>query len=267
MRRVRMALKFASNLSFMFQEAPLLIDRYQLAKDAGFKAVESGFPLGFTVQQVAEAKHNANIHQALINVYTGDTTKGELGFAAIPGKEKEFENSIERTIEYAKALDCKKIHVMAGKVEERTSANDTVYEKNLRYAASRFASENIVGLIEPINSITIPTYYMNSFQKAVEIIQKINSPNLKLLIDIFHLQLSTGKISHTIERCFPYIGHFQIAQVPDRSEPDTIGEIDYRYIFSLLEKHGYTDYIGLEYKPRSGTVEGLKWINQFGFSL
>lgn len=56
----------------MFQEAPLLIDRYQLAKNAGFKAVESGFPLGFSVQQVTEAKEAANIDQALINVYTGN---------------------------------------------------------------------------------------------------------------------------------------------------------------------------------------------------
>lgn len=55
----------------MFQEAPLLIDRYQLAKSAGFKAVESGFPLGFTAQEVAEAKQKADIQQVLINVFTG----------------------------------------------------------------------------------------------------------------------------------------------------------------------------------------------------
>lgn len=66
---------------------------------------------------------------------------------------------------------------------------------------------------------------------------------------------------------FSFTGHIQIAQVPDRNEPDTVGEIDYKYLFSLLEKCGYNKYIGLEYKPRAGTVEGLKWLNHFGYAL
>ncbi|KAJ8674984.1 hypothetical protein QAD02_010770 [Eretmocerus hayati] len=262
-----MAYKFACNLSFMFQEVPVFTDRYQKAKDAGFKAVESGFPLGFSVQQVVEAKKKAGIEQALINVYTGDTLKGELGFAAIPGKEKEFESSIDLTIEYAKALDCKKIHVMAGRVENPTAANDAAYEKSLRHAATKFASEGIIGVIEPINNITVPNYYMNNFEKAVEILKKIQSPHLKLQVDFFHLQLSRGAITKTFEECFPYVGHIQIAQVPDRNEPHYVGEIDYRYVFSLLEKHKYNGYIGLEYKPKAGTVDGLVWLQQFGFTL
>lgn len=150
-----MALKFASNLSFMFTEVSSIIDRYQLAKEAGFKTVESGFPFGFSVEQVAAAKKKAGVDQVLLNVFTGmlheltlrknnsfkrkqnmrgikifslisrtkvpyfciinyyfnviigDVTKGELGFAAIPDEEENFKRSIEKTIEYAKALDCK----------------------------------------------------------------------------------------------------------------------------------------------------------------
>ncbi|XP_001607821.1 putative hydroxypyruvate isomerase [Nasonia vitripennis] len=264
-----MAYKFCCNLSFMFQrEATSILDRYQLAKDAGFKAVESGFPLGFSVQQVAEARKTAGIQQVLINVYTGDTSKGELGFAALPGKEEEFRRSIETTIEYAKALDCKMIHVMAGKVVDATSVNDATYEKNLRYAVDRFASEQIVALIEPINSITVPNYYMNDFSKALALVQKINSPNLKLLVDIFHLQQTQGRITNSIESYYPFIGHIQIAQVPNRNEPDSAGEIDYRYVLAVLEKAGYNKYIGLEYKPQAATGEGLsKWLNRFGCTL
>lgn len=66
-----MGLKFVSNLSFMFLESPSLIERYQLAKEAGFKAVESGFPLGFSPEEVANVKNKANIEQILINVFTG----------------------------------------------------------------------------------------------------------------------------------------------------------------------------------------------------
>lgn len=62
-------------------------------------------------------------------------------------------------------------------------------------------------------------------------------------------------------------GHVQVAQVPDRHEPDTPGELDYAYVFSVLEKAGYDGYIGLEYKPKTTTVEGLKWIEKLGFAL
>lgn len=266
-RRCKMSLKFACNLSFMFPECPSFLGRYQLAKKVGFKAVESGFPLGFSVEQVVEAKTKANVQQVLINVFTGDVTKGDLGFAALPGEEANFQNSIELTIEYAKALECKKIHVMSGRVETLTKGNDEAYENNLRYAVKRFEEENIVGLIEPINSHTVPNYYMNSFEKGLAFIQKINSPNLKLMLDIFHLQQICGNLTYSIRHYLPYVGHVQVAQVPDRNEPDTPGEIDYKYIFSVLEKEGYEDFIGLEYKPRTSTFEGIKWIRRFGFSI
>lgn len=66
---------------------------------------------------------------------------------------------------------------------------------------------------------------------------------------------------------FLKIGHIQVAQVPDRHEPDTPGEINYEYVFSLIEKVGYDDYIGLEYKPRTSTGEGLEWIKKMCFAL
>ncbi|KAG5307849.1 HYI isomerase, partial [Pseudoatta argentina] len=261
-----MALKFASNLSFMFTEVPNIIDRYQLAKQAGFKAVESGFPFGFSVQQVATAKKKANVDQVLLNVFTGDVTKGEVGFAAIPGEEENFKKSIEKTIEYANALNCKIIHVMSGKVEAPTAANDMIYEKNLLYAIEKCQKEDIVVVIEPINNYSVPNYYMNNFQKGLDLVKKINNAHFKLLMDIFHLQHCCGNITKFIQDFLPYIGHIQVAQVPDRHEPDTPGEIDYKYILSLLTT-GYTGYVGLEYWPKSLTVEGLNWIKRYGYTL
>ncbi|XP_076753659.1 hydroxypyruvate isomerase-like protein Gip [Xylocopa sonorina] len=262
-----MSLKFATNLSFMFTETPSIIERYKLAKEAGFKAVESGFPFGFSLKEVSEAKQNAGVEQILINVFTGDVSKGELGFAAIPGEEENFKKSINLTIEYAKALNCKKIHVMSGKVNEITPSNDDVYVKNLRYAVEKFQKEGIIGVIEPINNITVPNYYMNSFQKGLDVVKKINSPNLKLQLDIFHLQHICGNITENIKKLLPYTGHVQIAQVPDRHEPDTPGEIDYKYILSILEKEGYKGYIGLEYRPKSSSVGGLNWVQNYGYKL
>lgn len=63
------------------------------------------------------------------------------------------------------------------------------------------------------------------------------------------------------------LAHVQIAQVPDRHEPDTPGEIDYSYVLALLEQYGYAGHIGLEYRPKSSTVEGLNWIEKYGYTL
>ncbi|EZA56442.1 hypothetical protein DMN91_009736 [Ooceraea biroi] len=268
-----MVLKFASNLSFMFTEAPSIIDRYQLAKEAGFKAVESGFPFGFSSLEVAAAKTRAGVDQVLLNVFTGDVTKGELGFAAIPGEEENFKKSIEKTIQYAKALDCKMIHVMSGKVESSKAAvfhinhNDVVYMKNMLYAIDKCQKEDITVVIEPINKYTVPDYYMNNFEKALDLVRKIDNPYFKLQLDIFHLQHCRGNITTSFRELLPYTAHIQIAQVPDRHEPDTPGEIDYKYVFSLLERHNYAGYIGLEYRPKLSTVEGLSWIKKYGYTL
>ncbi|GLH10955.1 Putative hydroxypyruvate isomerase [Gryllus bimaculatus] len=262
-----MPLKFCANLSFMFQETASLLERYGLAKQAGFRAVECAFPYDFSTEDVVAAKKNAGVEQVLINVFVGDVTKGELGFAALPGQEEEFKNSISLAIKYAKALECPRIHIMSGRVEDVTRENADTYEKNIRYATSLLEKENIVGLIEPINPYSVPKYYMNSYEKGLELVKKINSPNLKLMMDLFHLQHLRGNLTHNIEDLLPYVGHIQIAQVPHRHEPDTNGEINYQYVFSVLEKNGYNGWIGLEYKPLEATAVGLKWIRNFGYSL
>ncbi|XP_019868532.1 putative hydroxypyruvate isomerase isoform X2 [Aethina tumida] len=259
--------KFCANLAFLYTERPFL-ERYKLAKESGFKAVETGFPFGFTQEQVVQAKNSAGIDQILINIYTGDVSKGELGFAAIPGKENEFKESIQTTIRYAKELGAKKIHIMSGKVEGTiTQNNDRVYEENLRYAVSLLEPENILGVIEPINKYSVPNYYMNCYDKALSVVKKINSPNLKIMLDVFHLQHIRGNITNSIKELINCIGHVQVAQCPNRNEPNTPGEINYKYVLQTLQSHGYNDWIGLEYKPATNVNDGLKWITELGYKL
>ncbi|CAG9793266.1 unnamed protein product [Diatraea saccharalis] len=260
-------MKFCANLSFMFSEAPSILERYSLAKDAGFKAVETGFPFGHSLEQVKQAKENSGVDQVLINLLTGDVTKGEVGVTAVPGKEDEFRANLNTTIDYAKAVNAKKIHIMAGKLDNVTVNNWVTYEDNLKYAANKLKEDNILGVIEPINQHSVPKYFLSDYRKAIEIIQRINSPNLKLMLDIFHLQQICGDISHNIKSFMPYVGHIQIAQVPNRNEPDTPGEINYEYVLKQLDNHGYNDWIGLEYKPANNSKDGLKWIKKFGYDL
>lgn len=253
-----MNLKFCANLSFMYQEANCLLERYSLAANSGFSSVECAFPYSDTLEKVVKAKTDANVQQILINAPKGEAH--ELGFAAIPSMEDRFCSSIDLAVSYANALNCSKIHVMAGLVAQPTEVNHEAYEKNLTYAAQVFETKGIIGLIEPINKYSAPGYYLNSYEQAIEVLNKINSPNLKLQLDIFHLQQIKGDLTNNIKSLLPYVGHIQLAQVPARNEPNTSGEINYNYIFQLLEELDYSEWIGLEYNPKGDTDKGLSWL-------
>jgi len=242
----------------MYQEANNLLERYSLAAKSGFSSVECAFPYADPLESLVRAKTDANIQQILINTPRGEMH--ELGLAAIPSMEDRFHSSIDLSVTYAHALNCSKIHVMGGIVDQPTEANQEAYDKNLRYATRIFEAENITGLIEPINKYSVPAYYLNSYEQAIDVLNRINSPNLKLQLDIFHLQQIKGDLTNNIKNLLPYVGHIQLAQVPKRNEPNTPGEIDYNYIFHLLEELNYSDWIGLEYNPKDDTDKGLSWL-------
>lgn len=244
----------------MYQEVNSLLDRYDLAAKSGFSAVECAFPYSYPLEKVVQAKTTANVQQVLINVPRGEAT--ELGFAAIPIMEDRFRSSIDLAVSYAQALNCPKIHVMAGTVTQPTQSNREAYVNNLKYAAQVFETKGIIGLIEPINKYAASGYYLNSYEQAIDVLNTIKSPNLKLQLDIFHLQQIKGDLTNNITNLLPHVGHIQLAQVPKRNEPDTLGEIEYNYIFQLLEELNYSEWIGLEYIPKGDTDKGLSWLRK-----
>ncbi|NWV59403.1 HYI isomerase, partial [Malurus elegans] len=200
----------------------------------------------------------------------GDQEAGELGLAAVPGRQAAFRQALEAAVHYARAVGCPRIHVMAGRVPLGTDRAavagemETTFIENLRYAADLLAQEDMIGLLEPINSrITDPRYYLNTPQQAAAILEKVGRPNLKLQLDLFHCQIMDGNLSSNLEKYFPLIGHIQIAQVPGRHEPDSPGELNFPYIFELLESLGYAGYVGCEYAPKGDTLEGLGWLRSY----
>ncbi|XP_065355194.1 putative hydroxypyruvate isomerase [Calliphora vicina] len=261
-----MVLKFAANLNFLFTEASTIAERIHLAHRAGFRAVEIPFPRS-EEEQVAKAKQETGIQIALMNVALG-TEEMSLGSSSLPGAENHFKTHLNETIALAKKLQCSKIHIMAGLVKTSTIEQHLkTYQTNLKYAAGILEKENIVGLIEPINRYSVPSYFMNSYEVACNVLASVNSKNLRLMLDIFHLQLIRGNVTHAFEDLSDLIGHIQIAQVPNRHEPDHVGELNYEYVFELIEKLNYNDWIGCEYKPRSNTTEGLQWLAKYGLKL
>ncbi len=259
----QVSLKFAANLSFLYQEIPFL-DRFEAAAQDGFKGVEYLFPYEFEPAEIKKRLDDNGLTQALFNLSAGVFEKGERGLASLTGREAEFQTSLDQAIEYANALGCSRLHVMAG-LRDTTIAAETqlaVYRNNLRTAAAAFAESGITALIEPINIQDMPGYFLDSTGMAAKLIEEINHPNLRLQFDIYHVQRTDGDIVRQYKKFAPLIQHIQIANPPNRYEPDN-GEINYPYIFDLLEAEGYKGWIGCEYKPSSTTRETLGWAQKF----
>jgi 2-dehydrotetronate isomerase len=263
-RKDRAVPKFAANLSFIFQEVGFL-DRFAAAAQCGFKAVEYLGAYDERPETVAAALDRNGLSQALFNMPPGDWAKGERGLAALPGREAEFRAGVETALTYAKATNCRLLHAMAGRWSEgrdRAAAQRT-YIGNLRHAADRLASEGITVIIEPINTRDIPGYFLNTTTQAVAVIDEVGRPNLQLQLDLYHVQIMEGDLAHRIRALAGRYPHIQIAGNPGRHEPD-IGEINYPYLFDLLDEIGYSGWIGCEYRPRAETKAGLGWAQRWG---
>ena len=254
--------KFAANLTMMFNEVPFL-QRFGAAAQAGFKGVEFLFPYDFTADEIAAELKASRLDNVLFNMPPGDWAAGERGIASLPGREAEFRDGVATAIAYAKALGTPRLHAMAGLLPPHADAarHRAVFIDNLRHAAEQTARHGITVLIEPINTRDMPGYFLTTQADAHAIREEVGAANLKVQMDCYHAQIVEGDIAMKLRRYLPHIGHIQIAGVPDRNEPDT-GELNYSYLFRLLDELGYDGWLGCEYRPKQGTTEGLGWLRK-----
>lgn len=251
--------KFAANLSWLYQELPFL-ERFDAAARFGFKAVEFLFPYQFRPAEIATSLRNAGLTAVLFNLPPGDFDKGERGIAAIPGREKEFRDSVRLALEYAKVLEVGRLHLMAGITQgiEPKEAGKT-FLANIEFALEQTSDFEVLVALEPINHRDIPGYFLSTIEQTATILGELNHPRLKIQLDWYHLQIMGGDLTRRTERFFSDVGHIQVAGVPDRSEPDR-GEVNFSHLFGLADKLGYEGWIGCEYKPAGKTEDGLAWV-------
>ena len=255
--------KFNANLTMLFNEVDFL-DRFKAAKDAGFKGVEYLFPYPYPKEDLAERLQANGLTQVLHNLPAGDWAKGERGIACLPDRVGEFQDGVGKAIEYAQALQCTQLNCLAGiapKEIDPARLHDTLV-RNLQFAAVELKRAGIRLLIEPCNTRDIPGFFLNRSQQALDIIEAVGSDNLFLQYDIYHMQIMEGNLAPTIERNLDRIRHLQLADNPGRNEPGT-GEINYPFLFEFIDRIGYSGWIGCEYKPAKGTVQGLGWIKPY----
>ncbi|QQM29814.1 hydroxypyruvate isomerase [Martelella lutilitoris] len=252
--------KFAANLSFLYADLPFL-DRIAAAAKDGFPAVEYVGPYDFPEEDIAAALKAAHVKQALFNLPAGDWAGGERGIGCLPDRVEEFKAGVDKAISYAKALGCSKINCLAG-IAPNGVAPETLEQtlvENLKYAAPRLDEAGIKLLLEPINLRDIPGFFVSTTDHAERILDAVGSDNLFIQYDIYHTQIMQGDLAETYRRLKAKIAHVQLADNPGRHEPGT-GEINYPYLFNMLDAEGYDGFIGCEYKPSAGTSEGLGWM-------
>jgi len=269
--------RFAANLHYLFNEVPFL-ERFEAAASAGFKGVEFQVPYDYPGDELRRRLDEHGLSMVLFDAPMGDWSMGDRGIAAIPGREREFRESLVRAVDYALALPCDLVHVMAGVVGARTEheAARRVYIENLRYASAFLKRYGVRAVIEPINrKLGIPAnsasyttegmhgYFLNTSAQARDVIEEVASDNLFLHLDIYHMQLLEGHLAETLHQHLHLLRHVQIAGVPGRHEPN-IGEINYPFLFQLLDELRYEGWVGCEYRPARSTLDGLSWARPFG---
>lgn len=252
--------RFAANLSMMFQELPFL-ERFAAARAAGFTAVEFLFPYDFPAAEIAKRLQDNGLQQVLFNAPPGDWAQGERGTACLPGRQQEFRDGVKKALDYAAALSCPRLHLMAGLAPEGV-ARDTltgIYAANLAWAAEQAAPAGVKPIIEPINHRDIPGMFLNTMAQGAAIIEAVGPEKLGLQFDLYHCQVTEGDIVKRVEKHLPIIAHMQVADVPGRNEPGT-GEVNWPFVFQRIDALGYRGWIGCEYRPAGETVAGLGWF-------
>jgi hydroxypyruvate isomerase len=267
--------RFAANLSMLYNEHDFL-DRFAAAAKDGFKAVEYLFPYAFDAQELKQRLSDHGLQQVLFNAPPGDWEAGERGLACLPGREREFQNGFHTALAYADTLNCPRIHVMAGlQPQDADLVNiQQTYIHNIAWAAAEAQKSGRDVLIEPINTRDIPGFFLNYQHQAHDMVQHIGAANVKVQMDLYHCQIMEGDLTTKIRHFLPTgrVGHFQIAGVPMRHEPD-LGELNHPYLFDVIDEVsaacGWDGWIGCEYRPArgpvaNGTRDGLGWLHPLG---
>ena len=253
-------LKFSANLWYLFYEWEMM-DRFGVSAKAGFKAVEFHFPYQWSANSLAQKLSENGLEQVLINAPAGNWEAGERGIAGLSGRHNEFQDTIGLALEYALALDCPNIHIMAG-----LKGDKDIFAANITYAANLCASNNIKVLTEALNPIDFPDYLISNTQEALKVVDIVNHKSFLLLYDIYHGIQNNDDILQTIKDNLNFIGHMQAASAPGRHEPDHKASYNFSMLFKSLEKLDYTGWIGCEYIPRDKTINGLGWAKNFGIN-
>jgi hydroxypyruvate isomerase len=259
--------KFAANLSMLFTEAPF-IERFALAKQSGFEAIEYLFPYEYAISELQRKLNENALKQVLFNLPAGNWSAGERGIAAHPARIGDFRSGVSKAIEYAEALGVTQLNCLAGKRDPQFSGEHqwNVLVENIAFAAEALQKKGIKILIEAINHFDIPGFFINRTDQVLKLMEAIGMPNVFMQYDIYHAQREEGELTATLRDNIGKIAHIQIADNPGRHQPGT-GEINFEFLFRVMDALKYSGYVGLEYIPLPDSRSSFDWIAKLGYTF
>ena len=254
-------MRFCPNLSMLFKEVDL-VERFGRAAEAGFTAVEFWWPSGEDLGRVESAVKDAGLEVALFNFDAGDMPNGDRGLVSDPERKQEFRDNVPVALELARSVGCPRLNALMGLELDEVDTEEQLdlARDNIGWAADQAAEHGIEVMIEAVNTFENGPYLLHTTRAAADFVDSVARENVKLQYDAYHMQRMEGDVAATLRKHIGGITHVQIADSPDRGEPGT-GELNYRYLFGVLEELSYAGWIGLEYKPTTDTTEdSLAWL-------
>lgn len=253
--------RFAANLSMLFTEHASLLDRIDAAAKAGFKAIEFQFPYACEAADIRARMDAHGLVCVLHNLPAGNWDACERGIACHPDRVDEFRAGVETALAYAHALDVPQLNCLAGLAPagvDEARLRATLVD-NVRFAAAALKRVGKRLLLEPINTFDMPGFYVSTAAQAISILDEAGADNAFVQFDVYHAQRMRGELAGSLRQYAHRIAHVQIADNPGRHEPGT-GEINFPFLFDVLDGIGYTGWVGCEYRPADDTVAGLGWM-------
>jgi hydroxypyruvate isomerase len=258
-------LRFGANLSWLFPEVPLL-ERFDLAQAAGFEGVEFVYPFGDDPAPYQDALARTGLELVLLNLPVGDTPEGQFGIASHPAQTELFREKVRHAVELFATLGCQKSNCLLG-----VRLEDVPHEvqwatalENARFAADLLQQAGAKLTLEPLNSYSAPGFFIPNPTRMLDFLAELDHPNAWLQFDTFHTQRMEGNLIWFIQQHVDTIGHVQVGDSPDRSEPGT-GELNIPNILTAVEVAGYDGWVCLEYKPSTDTLSSLAWLREYGY--
>lgn len=247
----------------LYTELPFL-DRFQAAKRDGFGAVEFW---SWTDKDLDAVKAAAQAAGILISGFNGDTA-----FSLIdPAQKVDYLAFLRRSAEAARQVGARSLTIHSNALGEGGAVADRCDELShtvklcamfdTLHDCARLGEETGIRMhLEALNTTTDhPGNFLAATRMAAELTAMVGSPMLKILYDVYHMQLNEGSLCGNIRAYGAQIGHVHVADAPGRHEPGT-GEINFRRVYACLKEAGYQGLIGYELFPKSTTAEAVRAI-------
>ncbi len=236
-------------------------EKIRKVKNLGIEAVEFWFwdhefdgnnliPRKKNIDEISAVCKDLNITITDLVVNSPDGLIG--GFLTKPEDRNKYIERLKETIDVAHKLNCRKLITCTGnEIADKTFDQQFESVTNTLARAAEIANkEGITLVLEALNShVDHPGYFLTSSKIGFDIVQTVNSPGLKLLFDVYHMQIMEGNLIASIKENISLIGHFHSAGVPGRNEV-YLGEINYSSVINAINDTGYDGYFGLEYWPK-----------------